>query len=268
MGQRQPARLHQDPLLRVHSIRLLVRYCEEAGVKDVDALNLPLVPAIAHASRDCSLLVVVIDVGVNVEACSRDLQEAVAATVPDSRPELLVHVRAARVPGGQARDDDLVASWGRWPRRSLPLKQLGADTRAFKLELQRLGEVEALERQGLALRLVVHVVLLSDEHHQAVGSCRHRDLCALGRLGNKPHFAVGRAKEVQQGHALPAHHGQESISLPRLWNGRQVPRFIRGVHERHPQHEVRAAENVEAEALLHVRLQHLRKHGVALVLSG
>mmetsp|Transcript_89371 Transcript_89371/g.278044 ORF Transcript_89371/g.278044 Transcript_89371/m.278044 type:complete len:624 (-) Transcript_89371:320-2191(-) len=261
----EPAGLHEDPLLWVHAVGLRLREVEEAGVEDVDALDVALVPAVALARSNGPLLVVVVDVVVHVEAGAGDLQEAVAAPVPHRGPELLVHVSAARVAGRHAHHHDLLAG-GRRRARGLPLRRLDEARCLLELELQRLREEEALEAEALPARLVAVVILVGEEHQQGVGLRGEGHLRALRGLRDKPELAAARAQEVEEGHALPAHHGQESVRLPGLRGGRRVPGLVPDVGEGEAQEEVGAAVHGEAEVLLRERRQELRKERVALVL--
>mmetsp|Transcript_113956 Transcript_113956/g.302856 ORF Transcript_113956/g.302856 Transcript_113956/m.302856 type:complete len:284 (+) Transcript_113956:1899-2750(+) len=181
------------------------------------------------------------------------------------RPELLVHVRAARVARGQTYNDNRLA--GRRRRAGiLALGGLDDATCALKLKLQWLREEEALECQGLAARLVAIVVLIAAVDHKGVGLCGEGHLSVLRCLWHKPQLPSTRSKEVQHAHAFPAHHRQEAVRLLRLRRGRDVARLVRQISKGKAQEEVGAAVDTEAKVLLRKGPQELGEERVALVL--
>mmetsp|Transcript_9076 Transcript_9076/g.25353 ORF Transcript_9076/g.25353 Transcript_9076/m.25353 type:complete len:270 (+) Transcript_9076:1659-2468(+) len=265
MRHRQPASLHENPLFRVHAKSLLVWNVEESCVKDVDALNLSLMPAIAFALRDSSLLVIVVNVGVHIKTCCRDLQKTVTTGMPHSRPQLLVHVSTTGITRGHTHHYNMLASWRRRPRR-LFVWHLDDAVSPLEFKLEGLREEETLQSQGFAARAVAVVILVRDKHDKGVGPRRKRHLWALCCARDQPQLAHTRAQEMQQGHAPPAHHGQEGVSLPGLSRRRHVPGLVRSVCEGEAQQEVRAAVQRIAKVLPRVWPQQLRIERVALVL--
>mmetsp|Transcript_83017 Transcript_83017/g.235502 ORF Transcript_83017/g.235502 Transcript_83017/m.235502 type:complete len:270 (-) Transcript_83017:623-1432(-) len=253
--QREPACFHEDALLRVHAVDLRVRQREEVRVEGLDALDLPLVPTVAPARRHCSLLVVVLDVQVDVEPLVRYLAEAVTAAVPHGRPELLMHVGAARITGRQALHNYLLACW-RWRAgRGDYAEHLEAAGDLRELELHGRLKEEALQSQGSRGRVVRVIVLVGEEHDHGVGLHQEADLGAVGRFWYQHQLARRRAQEVEDAHLLPAHQAQERIRLPGLRGGGQVARLVLHVGEGELHHEVRPAVDFEAALLQHVRLQ-------------